>query len=228
MNIKKLLTYFPRIIYSILRYHNILGNKYKISQDLSFGYQENILFEKLLGQSNFYLEYGSGSSSILAARKKKDFLSIECDRGFYLFIRKFSKNIKFKNIGYTDYYGHPISAYEPIIFNLRKYFISNKAKKMCYEPLIYLNKNRIIPDLILIDGRYRVLCALYLYRFLINKKNHNFNLIIDDYKYRYRYHILNKFFKIELVGRFGFSNKILSVDIREVKYWIDHFSYIPR
>ena len=90
MNIKKLLSFFPRIIYSILRYHNILGNKYKISQDLSFGYQENILFEKLLGQSNFYLEYGSGSSSILAVRKKKNFLSIECDRGFYLFIRKFS------------------------------------------------------------------------------------------------------------------------------------------
>jgi len=221
MIIKRLFL-FLRIIYNILRYHNILGKKYKISQDISFGYQENILFEKLLGQSNFYLEYGSGSSTILAARERKNFLSIECDRGFYLFISKFSKNIKFKNIGYTHYYGHPI------FLTLRKYFISIKAKKMCYEPLIYLNKNRIIPDLILIDGRYRVLCALYLYRFLINKKNHNFNLIIDDYEHRYRYHILNKFFKIELIGRFGFSNKILPADIREVKYWIEHFSKISR
>ncbi len=62
MIIKRLFL-FLRIIYNILRYHNILGKKYKISQDISFGYQENILFEKLLGQSNFYLEYGSGSST---------------------------------------------------------------------------------------------------------------------------------------------------------------------
>lgn len=228
MNIRKFFYLFSKIIYSVLRYHGILGNKYNVSQNISFGYHENILFEDLLGKSNFYLEYGSGSSTILAERKKKNILSVECDKGFYLYMRKLSKNIKFKNIGYTDYYGHPIGANEPIIFNVRKYFISNKAKKMCYEPLIYLNKNRIIPDLILIDGRYRVLCALYLYRFLINKKKHNFNLIIDDYKHRYRYHILSKFFKIKLVGRFGFSNEILPVDIREVKYWIEYFSKIPR
>ena len=30
-------------------------------------------------------------------------------------------------------------------------------------------------------------------------------------------------FKIKLVERFGFSNEILPVDIREVKYWIEYF-----
>ena len=136
-------------------------------------------------------------------------------------MRQYTKNIKFKDIGYTDYYSHPI------LFKFRKYFISSRAKKMCYEPLIYLNKNHIFPDFILIDGRYRVLCALYLYKFLKNKKK-SFRLIIDDYRDRITYHILSKFYKIKIIGRFGYSENLIIVNKREIDFYIKFFSLHSR
>ena len=84
-------------------------------------------------------------------------------------------------------------------------------------------KKKIYPDLILIDGRYRVLCALFLYNFLRNK-NYEFNIIIDDYFDRPFYQVLDNYFEIIKVGRLGVATKIkyresISEDIN--KYYLD-------
>ena len=68
-------------------------------------------------------------------------------------------------------------------------------------------KKKIIPDLILVDGRYRKLTGLYLYNFFKNKKN-NFKIIFDDYLGRDYYHELERFFFIEKYERFGITTKI--------------------
>jgi len=57
------------------------------------------------------------------------------------------------------------------------------------------------PDLILVDGRFRIACCLNLLNKIHIKKK--FIIILDDYKKRKEYHYLNKFFEIKKVGRLG-------------------------
>ena len=63
---------------------------------------------------------------------------------------------------------------------------------------------------------------------IYKKKNKKFTLIVDDYKSRYRYHILAKFFKIRTIGRFGVSSQLIDANIKEVDAWIEHFSLVKR
>ena len=51
-------------VYSILRYHNLVGNNFNVTDKLNFGKEENIFFIKTLKKSKFYLEYGSGKRFI--------------------------------------------------------------------------------------------------------------------------------------------------------------------
>ena len=46
-----------------------------------------IIFLKNLKQCNFYLEYGSGNSTILANKLNKKFKSIELDKSFYNYLK---------------------------------------------------------------------------------------------------------------------------------------------
>ncbi len=71
----------------------------------------------------------------------------------------------------------------------------------------YLDEKKIIPDLILVDGRYRNLCGLYLYNFFKNK-NVQFKIIFDDYIDRKHHHILEKFFDIKKFERFGIATNL--------------------
>ena len=77
------------IIY-ILRYFSITKfNKYKVSDKVNFGSKiANNFFTKSIKNSNLYLEYGSGNSTIYAKKLKKKFLSIETDKSFYNFMKK--------------------------------------------------------------------------------------------------------------------------------------------
>ena len=83
-----------------------------------------------------------------------------------------------------------------------------------------LEKKRIVPDLILVDGRYRVLTSLCLHQFF-SKNKKKFIIIIDDYQDRNYYHILNKFFKVKMVGRFGVFYKLKKNKASEL---INHYS----
>ncbi len=182
----------------LLRYFSILRTKYEVSREINFGSsQANNFFKKHLKKCKFYLEYGSGNSTLLAVSYKKKFISIESDRSFYNYIKinKKINDITYINIGPTKYFSYPIL---PFCFIEKKIInYSNYIKKIFFE-------NKLIPDLILIDGRFRVNVCLNIIKFLIkNKTKKNILIIIDDYKYRKSYKILNEFFKITNEGRFG-------------------------
>ena len=198
----KLVNFYP---YHLLRYFNLIKIDYNISSNLSFGKYESKFFDNQLSKSKFYLEFGSGNSTILAYKKKKNFLTVESDKNFYDYmickIRK--KNFYFVDFGVVGLYSYP-------------YFIeSSKKKALNYSSKIFLNlKNRKVPDLVLIDGRYRVLVGLFTYKYFLKKKN-NFTIIIDDYFERNKfkinrehYSVLKEFFYIKKKGRFGIANKL--------------------
>jgi hypothetical protein len=96
----------------------------------------------------------------------------------------------------------------PIFFPFRKNYLKLKAYSYANDVLFYLEKNNKLPDLILIDGRYRVLCGLYVYMFLNKQqlaiKNKNITILLDDYRERQKeYGVLKKFYKITTIGRVG-------------------------
>ena len=182
----------------ILRYFSIIKDfDYKVSKKIKFGSKNaDEYFVKNLKKSKYYLEYGSGSSTILAKKYKKKFLSIETDKSFFRYMRNLKiDEIVYVNIGPTKYYSHPI---------LPTLLLKNQIRKYASQIEIFFKKFNRLPDLVLIDGRFRVYVTLVvLYTFFTKYSKKKLVIIIDDYKYRKNYHYLKKIIKIRLIGRFG-------------------------
>ena len=186
------------LIVYILRYFSIISTKYKVSKKINFGSTfSNKFFLRNLRKSKFYLEYGSGSSTLLAKSLNKDFISLELDKSFYNYLKSKIKinQLKYFNIGPTKYFSFPILPY---------FLIKNKINIYCnFIKNISLEK-KVIPDLILIDGRFRIYVCLCIIKFLLIKKiNKKITIIIDDYKDRENYKVLRKVLFIKEIGRFG-------------------------
>jgi hypothetical protein len=187
-----------QIIFHILRYHNKININYNLKKNPDFqNIKSNNFFLNMLKKSKFFFEYGSGSSTILANRLLKKYMSIESDKNFFLYMKNINiPNIKFINFGYVYFYSVPI-------------FLKINKKKSSENAYNYANqifKTKLKPDLILIDGRYRVLCALTVFEFIKKKKikNKDVTIILDDYKTRKKkYNVLKNFFYISLIGRFA-------------------------
>jgi hypothetical protein len=214
MKIKILISKVVWIIFHYLRYFNLVKYDYKINSKVDFGSKiANNFFLSKLKNSKLYLEYGSGSSTLIARKLKKYFFSVESDKNFFLYLKsklqifnKSNNNLKY-DLRFIDF--GPVSFYSlPIFFPFRNNYLKLKAHSYANDVLFYLEKNNKLPDLILIDGRYRVLCGLYVYMFLNKQqsaiKNKNITILLDDYRERQKeYCVLKKFYKITTIGRVG-------------------------
>ena len=180
----------------LLRYFSIINTKYKISNQINFGSTlSNNYFKKNLKKCNYYLEFGSGNSTILADQLNKKFRSIETDKSFYRFMK--SKKLK---IYYIQIWDQQILlySYTALIFIEEK---NSKIRRSNKKFFLVFNK---LPDLILIDGRFRVFVALKIINFCLSRKELvNTIIIVDDFKFRKDYHVLKNILKVNLVGRLG-------------------------
>lgn len=154
-----------------------------------------------LQASSVYLEYGSGGSTVLAALTSlSTMVSVESDASWLDAVNHKVHSLKkastqyiplYIDIGLTKEWGFPVStdAWQ----NYWKYAI---------HPWIELEKNHSKPDLILIDGRFRVACFLASLYFSKPKST----ILFDDYSERTYYHSIEKFIKpatmIERMGVF--------------------------
>lgn len=170
----------------------ILNNsKINVSSEINFGHKKtNDFFKKVLKQANFYFEYGSGNSTLLSDSFKKKFVSVELDKKFYYLIHdhlKRKNSIVFVDMGVVGEFSYPI--------------FKNKKKILEYIQTInkFFNKNKF-PDFIMVDGRFRVACCINIY-LLIKKFNRYPIVILDDYKKRDHYKVLNRIFDIKKIGR---------------------------
>jgi len=181
-----------RNIVFLLKWFYLIKPKYKFSYDINFGSKKaNIFFKKEIGKSRFYFEYGSGSSTIYAQKNKISFASVESCALFYNFLKtKIKKNYFLISFGPCKDYSHPIfdkifpNYYSKIYLNYARQILKFKQKKI---------------DLVLIDGRCRVLCAMIIHKFLKNKKN--IKVLVDDFFTRKNYLILENYYKIKKIGR---------------------------
>lgn len=183
------------------------------TSNINFGSKKaNMYFVTKLKKSKFYFEYGSGSSTLLAKKLNINFISLELDYFFFIKIKNIinNNNIKFINLGPVGEFSYPILK---IDYQIKKY-------------ILYINqffKKKKYPDLILIDGRFRIACCLNLLRqnFKILKK---ITIILDDYKKREKiYKTVKKFYNIKKIGRFAIlspkQNLKSSINIK--KYFND-------
>ena len=221
---RSILDFYP---FHFLRYHNIINIDYKIDGKLLFGKKETKFFKKKLKKSNLYLEYGSGNSTVVAEKLNKNYYSIESDKNFYNYILKKinKKRISFIDFGIVGFYSNLLK------YKFNKFKIAKKAEIYCSNILKNFSKKKIYPDLILVDGRYRVLAGLYLYKFFLNKKK-KFTIIFDDYFERLNnvwgrkhYHILNKFFNVKKVGRFGVATSLKKKNSKNLQRNINLYKF---
>ena len=162
----------------------------KVSTNINFGCQSaNYCFKNLLKKSNYYFEYGSGSSTLYANNKKKNYISIELDKLFYKKIKKITNNekIKFVNVGIVGEYSYPL-------------FIQKKKFLNYIKSIELYSRKKKFPDFILIDGRFRVACLLFIFS-ILKKKKIKTNILLDDYHNRPHYSVIKNFYKIKKIGR---------------------------
>lgn len=171
---------------------NLIYNNFKVDGKINFGSRKaNNFFLKKISRCNYYFEIGAGNSTIIAEKKSKYFYSVETSKPFFNFMKKKINNknrIKFFNLGLVGDYSYPV------------FLSKNKAINFINFTEKFL-KFKKFPDLILVDGRYRVLFLLRLLKYKKKILSNKTCILLDDYKKRSYYKILNKFYSINLVGR---------------------------
>jgi hypothetical protein len=188
---------FKNLIFYFFSYFSLIKPKFKLNKQIDFGSKKsNNYFLNKLKNINYYFEIGSGASTLLALKENKKFLSIESSKPFYNFIKnKIGENIYYSDLGPTKYYSYPI---------LPCFLIKKKIQNYANTILIYYYRFSKFPELILIDGRFRVYCVLNILEIM---KNYNSKkksiIIIDDFKSRTAYFKINEVIKVRKVGRFG-------------------------
>lgn len=156
-------------------------------------------------QANVILEFGSGGSTVMASEMPgKTIYSVESSRVWTKMMRRWFEEAEpvslpqmhHVNIGPTGKWGTPRSG-----AGYRRYHL--------YPLSIWDTEGFKHPDVILVDGRFRVACALTAMLRCTKKTT----LLFDDYEGRKGYHVLEEFLeKEEVVGnmaRFTLNKKAL-------------------
>ena len=169
-------------IKSKIRSIYILARKAFLKDEkLGLYHGDDRIFKENIINASVYGEYGCGTSTIYASNNSSaEIISVETSEKWINKVRSEVRhenklNIKFINVGMTSEWGYPIS------YSNRKEFI--KYIKFIWE-------QSKLPDLILIDGRFRVACFLYS----LMKAKKGTRIIFDDYN-RKEYHVIEEYIK---------------------------------
>lgn len=144
------------------------------------------LLQTCLLKTKVFLEYGAGGSTVLAAKMGVEVIhSIDSDGSFLEAVRQrvaefgSTKNIfvHYVDIGPTKEWGQPID-----------FAAANRWPKYCVAAWDTLLSQNSQPDLILIDGRFRVAC--FLASLVLSKPGTV--ILFDDYFDRPHYHLVEK------------------------------------
>lgn len=148
------------------------------------------LFKELLGSSKIYGEYGCGKSTEFALKyTDASICSVDTSEEWACKIRSVAQrmnserlNLKWVDVGLIGDWGYPVS-------------FTHRHKYVEYAEYIWGKSD---PDLVLIDGRFRVYCFLTSLKFsAVGTK-----LLFDDYVDRPFYHVAEDFCpRVDSCGR---------------------------
>ena len=164
---------------------------------------DDFLFKNLIPEVKIYFEYGCGKSTEYVYKKSNaTIFCVDISRGWTAKTLNLSKdcnndrlNVKWIDVGDVADWGYPMS------FEKKQNFVK-------YANWFWSFGLR--PDLVVIDGRFRVLCFLTSVMYApIGTK-----IIFDDYTNRPFYHVVEEFLKIK--DTFG-RQALFEVDDRSKK-----------
>jgi protein O-GlcNAc transferase len=171
---------------------------------------EIAVFEKYLNQSSNYLEYGSGGSTVLAHSKNiKKITSIESDQKWVDMLKNELSGVDFYviDIGKTGDWGRPLD---------------DKCKDKYPNYSHAISNLKEIPDLILVDGRFRVACCLET----LLRVDPKSKIVIHDFWNREAYHVVLPFLNvIDKVDTLGVFTKKEDVDETQIKQLLEKYKY---
>jgi hypothetical protein len=140
-------------------------------------------FTERVGRCRMYLEYGAGGSTVIAARKAGSLLTVDNDRAFLEGVRrKIEREIPGARAEYIHVDTGLTSRWGTPVFTTRTRSRVSAWRQYPAAPWERLKTQPArgpLPDLILIDGRFRVACALLCLRRLSG--NAEFEILVDDY-----------------------------------------------
>ena len=193
-------------------FFEIVSSRESIDKGLFDGDGE--LFKKYLEKSRIYGEYGVGVSTLFANRyKNKHTIAVDSDKNWILNIKNNSfdsKNLEIIHIdlGKLKTWGTP-QGYE-YRHNFKKYL--NTIWEKSFKP-----------DLVLVDGRFRVACFLTSLLYA----DEGSIIIFDDYTLRPEYHIVEFFEKpIEINQRQAVFQVSGNYESKELQFYIDKFEFV--
>lgn len=139
------------------------------------------LFKELVNSIKVYGEYGCGASTkYILLNTFADVISVDTSKEWVSKVTKETLayknrlNLKHLFLGETKHWGYPIDYSRESSFSLYTDYIWQQKKK---------------PELVLVDGRFRVCCFLSSLKFA----DEGTKIIFDDYVNRPHYHIVEKF-----------------------------------
>jgi len=156
------------------------------------------VFLQELQHATRYLEYGGGGSTIIAARQGLSTVCIESDKKFLTAISNKIQPIDhnvilhYADIGITGRWGRPIK------------LLSTRRSRQRYPDYVYAPNQYVQDtffDLVLIDGRFRVACALYIFLRALTLDIQPL-VCFDDYARRTMYQAVTQFCKPDWVGTY--------------------------
>ena len=171
-------------------------------------------FKFYLNKSKVYGEYGMGNSTKLAIEKKLIIYSVDTDLSWVSYCKSQdtskSNKLIWVDLGEVKNWGFP-NSYEKIK-NIDNY-------------LNFIWQQNFKPDLVLIDGRFRVACFLTCLKYA----DEGTLIIFDDYVERKIYHIVERFiypFQNNSRQSFFRVTKNNKSQIDEIDELISHFKYV--
>ncbi|WP_051122310.1 hypothetical protein [Pectobacterium atrosepticum] len=181
--------------------------------------KETQLFEHYMKKATRYFEFGSGGSTKLATRNNVEVFGVESDKMWVETLKTEVGplcKVEYVDIGPTKAWGYPVDD-------------THRDKFPHYSEAI-LQYSRAF-NLILVDGRFRVACALNAIKHTLeNQKNIADTVIfIHDFWDRPDYHVVLEFLetsdKAETAGAFKIKDNINIAVLNEV---LGKYKYIPQ
>lgn len=208
----------------------VIGNRvrhFDVPAEPHFDELSTAYFREQLAKTRNYLEYGSGGSTILADQVVTNLVSVDSDGNFLGDVqRKLEQQDRHAmaklihvNIGLTQHWGMPVFT-KPTRRRLRRWEEYAKA------PWRYYRTIGQQPDLILVDGRFRVACVLE--SLLSLSPLSKTQILLDDYVGRPHYHVVEQFANLELAGRMAVLRPRRLLDRIQVRRLVRQYCADPR
>lgn len=169
-----------------------------------------------LAHAKRYLEFGSGGSTYQAAKLGVDFIAVDTDPYFLQSVRAKIQSaglsrpgqvFRHADIGWTGPWGRP----QGRVTEARRELFrrASDPPSECFDG--------VPPDLVLIDGRFRVASAFKMFNVLAARPG--WTVVVDDYLDRPQYHAIRDYAQVQMVGRMAVIESARPVPESVISEW---------